>query len=183
MKMNKMFYSALLLTVSGVAIAVEPGFDIINKTGKPVTILVNNGYKNVEQVIVKPASTIFDKTMSANNVSVPVDINEPTLLVVYEGALTNKIEPFRARGGDEGTQAFFYDWMITGPKSKNYMYHFVPGKKMYVTLHNNGNLNPQTGPKGGSTGKTEAGYSLDNVVKQSDIIKFDDKYEDYITRR
>jgi hypothetical protein len=102
---------------------------------------------------------------------------------VYEGAFTNPIEPFRARGGDEGTQKFFFDWMISGPKAKNYMYHFTPGKKVYVTLHKAGNLNPQTGPKGGKTGKTEAGYSLGGNVSQGDIIKFDEKYSDYVQRR
>ena len=105
-----------------------------------------------------------------------IDVNEPTLLVVYEGAISNKIEPFRPRGGDEGTPAFFYDWMISGPKVKQYVYHFKPGKDIYVTLHNNGALNPQTGPKGGATGKTEAGYPLANEVSQSDIMQATEVY-------
>lgn len=178
MKINKVF-GGLLLSVSGIVIAgtpANPGFDIINKSGKPITVLINNGYKNVKQAIVQPASTFFGKTLSANNVSANIDTSEPTLLVVYEGALSNKIEPFRARGGDEFTSAFFYDWMITGPKSKHYMYHFKPGKDIYVTLHSNGNLNPQSGPGGGKTGKTEAGYPLANKVSQSDIMRFTEVY-------
>jgi len=169
MKMNKVLYCGLLLSFSAIAVAQEPGFDIVNKTGKPITVLVNNGYKNIKQVVVKPATTILGKTISANNASVPIDINEPTLFVVYEGAITNKIELFRPRGGDEGTNKFFFDWSIV-PKPK-YVYHFKLGKKIYVTLHNNGELNPQTGPRGGATGKTEAGYSLMNVVSQSDIMR------------
>ena len=178
MKINKVFGS-LLLSISGIVIAgtpANPGFDIINKSGTPVTILINNGYKNVKQVVVQKASTIFGKTISANNVSAMINPNEPTLLVVYEGALSNKIEPFRARGGDEGTPAFFYDWLVNGPKSKHYMYHFKPGKDIYVTLHKDGALNPQTGPKGGATGKTEAGYPLANEVSQSDIMRFTEVY-------
>jgi len=185
--MGKMLFFGLLLSSLGAGIAqaaaAEPGFDIINKSGGPITILVNNGYKNIKKVVVRPASTILGKTLSANNVSATIDVNEPTLLVVYEGAYTNPIEPFRARGGDEGTQQFSFDWMFTGPEAKNYMYHFTPGKKIYVTLHKAGNLNPQTGPKGGKTGKTEAGYSLMGNVSQGDIIKFDEKYADYVTRR
>lgn len=188
MKMNKVLFSALL-TVSGIAIAAPaapagPGFDIINKSGGPITILVNNGYKNIAKGVVKTATTIFGKTLSANNFSASININEPTLLVVYEGSFPkNEMEPFRARGGDEGKQAFFFDWTIYGPKTKYYLYHFTPGKDIYVTLHANGKLNPQTGPKGGSTGKTEAGYSLENRVSQDNIIKFDDKYSDYLTIR
>jgi hypothetical protein len=188
MKMNVMMVYGLLLSVSVTRVAFAagaaagPGFDIINKSGGPITILVNNGYKNIKKIVVKPATTIFGKTLSAHNVSADIDINEPTLLVVYEGAFTNPIEPFRGRGGDEGTQKFFFDWMIVGPKATNYMYHFKPGKNVYVTLHKKGELNPQTGPKGGSTGKTEAGYSLHNIVSQGDIIKFDEQYSDYVTR-
>jgi hypothetical protein len=178
MKMNKAFYG-IFLSFSAAVIAGpagNPGFDIINKSGKPITILVNNGYKNIKKVVVHPAKTLFGKTLSANNVSASIDINEPTLFVVYEGALTNAIEPFRARGGDEGTPAFFYDWMINGPKAKHYMYHFKPGKTIYVTLHGNGALNPQTGPKSGKTGKTEAGYPLTDNVTQSDIMQFTEVY-------
>lgn len=180
MKMNKVF-AGLLLSCAGIVLAVpgtpaNPGFDIINKSGKPVTILVNNGYKNIKQAVVQKASSIFGKTLSANNVSATIDPSEPTLLVIYEGAITNKIEPFRPRGGDEGTSAFFYDWTVYGPKTPHYMYHFKPGKDIYVTLHDNGNLNPQTGPKGGKTGNTEAGYPLANKVSQSDIMRFTEKY-------
>lgn len=186
MKMNVMMIYSMLLSVFVVGVAqaiTNPGFDIINKSGGPITILVNNGYKNIKKVIVKTATTLFGKTLSANNVSVPIDINEPTLLVVYEGAYNNPIEPFRARGGDEGTQKFFFDWLIVGPKATNYLYHFKPGKDIYVTLHKGGSLDPQTGPQGGSKGVTEAGYPLQNRVSPSDIIKFDEQYSDYITRR
>jgi hypothetical protein len=188
MKMNKVLFSALLLTVAGIAVAAaapapagEPGFDMMNKTGKPVTILVNNGYKNIVKAVVKPATTLLGKTITANDVTAAIDINEPTLLVVYEGAFPNNgIEPFRPRGGDEGTQKFFFDWMITGPKAKHYLYHFTPGKKIYVSLDNNGALRPQ---QGSGSGKTATGYSLDNVVAPSNIIKFDEQYKDYVTIR
>jgi hypothetical protein len=186
MKMNKALLSALLLTVSGIANAAPaapegPGFDIMNKSGGPVTILVNNGYKNIVKAVVKPASTIFGKTLSANDVSASIDINQPTLLVVYEGSFpNNEIEPFRARGGDEGKQAFFFDWTIYGPKTNYNLYHFAPGKKIYVSLHKNGKLDPQ---KGSGDGKTAVGYSLDNNVTPADIITFDKKYSDYITIR
>ena len=187
MKMNKVLFSALLLTVSKVAFgaagaaAGEPGFDMMNKTGKPVTVLVNNGYKNIVKAVIQPASTLLGKTLKANDLTANIDVNEPTLLIVYEGAHpNNEIEPFRARGGDEGTQQFFFDWSIHGPKVKNYLFHFVPGKKIYVTLDNNGALRPQ---QGAGKGKTATGYSLDNAVTASDIIKFDEKYSDYITRR
>ncbi|HLW73223.1 MAG TPA: hypothetical protein VKR54_04185 [Candidatus Babeliales bacterium] len=179
MKKNNALYG-ILLSISGVVVAAgpasEPGFDFINKSGKTLTILVNNGYKNILQAVVKPAVTVFGKVITANNVSATIDINEPTLLVVYEGAYTTKVEPFRPRGGDEGTPAFFYDWMVHGPKAKTYMYTFKLGKKAYVTLHENGNLNPQSGPRSGATGKTDAGYSLENEVSQSDIMRASESY-------
>lgn len=181
MKKNKALYG-ILLSISGVIVAApapanEPGFDFINKSGKTLTILVNNGYKNILQAVVKPATTIFGKVITANNVSATIDINEPTLLVVYEGAFPNiKVEPFRPRGGDEGTPAFFYDWMVHGPKTKTYMYTFKLGKKAYVTLHEKGNLNPQTGPSSGAKGVTDAGYSLQNEVSQSDIMRANEAY-------
>jgi len=181
MKVNKAFYALLLLNISGIIVArmsaeADPGFNIINKFGKPITILINNDYKNIKQAVVQKAITIFGKTISANSVSAIIDVNKPTLLVIYEGVLTNKIEPFRPRSGDEGTPAFFYDWTIYGPKIKHYVYHFKPNKKIYVTLHSNGALNPQTGPSRGTTGKTEAGYPLMNIVSQSDIMHFTEEY-------
>jgi hypothetical protein len=47
----------------------------------------------------------------------------------------------------------------------------VDGKKIYVTLHKDGVLNPQTGPSGGKTDKIEAGYSKEDMITQGDIQK------------
>ncbi len=181
MKMNKAFYVGLLLTVSGIITAAPAGaarvgdatFDLMNKSGKDITVLVNNGYKNVAKEVVKQATTLFGKTITPRSLSLLIDTNEPTLLVIIEGAYPDAtIEPFRARGGDEFTPAFFYDWMIHGPKAKKYIYTFAKGKDIYVSLEANGNLRPQVG----QGNKTATGYSKENEVSQSDIMRASEAY-------
>ena len=152
----------------------NPGFDIINKTGKEVSIRVVNGDTiSIPYAVVKPAQTILGKTASARNQNASIDTNQPTLLVVWDTAISDPKKDIYTGGvgiTGEGTPAYFNNWLIV-PKPA-YIYHFKLGKSIYVTLDKNGQLKPQTGPSRGTTGKTEAGYPLANEVEQTDIMSY-----------
>ncbi|MBA2307282.1 hypothetical protein H0W26_04080 [Candidatus Dependentiae bacterium] len=149
----------------------DPGFDIINKTGSPVTIRVVNGdTAPLGKAVVQPARTILGKTLAAHNQSAQIDTNQPTLLVVWDKALTNPESSIATVGAGisgEGTPNYFNNWTIFPRPS--YIYHFKPGKSIYVTLDKGGSLRPQTGP---GKGKTEAGYPLANALKTDDIMRY-----------
>ncbi|MBA3751835.1 hypothetical protein H0X06_03510 [Candidatus Dependentiae bacterium] len=152
----------------------DPGFDLINKTGKPVTIRVVNGDQaSIEKAIVEPAKTLLGKTLKANSKNAPLDISQPTMLIVWDKAMNNPKDEILTVGvgiADAGTEKFFYNWTIK-PKP-NFVYHFKPGKSIYVTLDKNGELRPQSGPLKGITGKTEAGFPLKNIVKKDEILRY-----------
>ena len=161
----------------GLGTKKNPGFDLINKTGSSVAIRVINGDSApIRYTLVKPALTLLGKTLSANNQSALIDINQPTLLVVWNKAISEPDKNIYTVGAalkGEGTARYFNRWIIT--PTPTYVYHFKPGKSIYVTLDKGGELRPQTGPSSGSTGKTDAGYPLANEVKQDDIIKYTGK--------
>jgi len=140
--------------------AVDPGFDFINKSGHTVTILVINDGKRVKQEVVF-ATGMLSKLVTSRNLSAEIDINKETEVIVLSGEIKQNIIAMKT----EGT-----DWLIYAPgRNEADLYTFTPGKQIYVTLHEDSKLDPQTGPKGGTTGKTDAGYSLENVVTKSDI--------------
>lgn len=159
----------------------DPGFDIINKTGKPITIRLINDLDRekavIEKAIVQPAElNSRGKTIAANSKHAQIDITKPTLLIVYRGVDSSKTEKHMLSINASpnmkgiGTEGFFNNWQIE-PRPDN-VYHFKPNKTIYVTVHENGDLDPQTGPAGGWWGVTEDGYPTGNNVKKDDIIRY-----------
>lgn len=152
----------------------NPGFDIINRTSGPITIRVVNGdTASLGKAVVKPAKTLLGVTTTANNESAQIDINKPTLLIVWDKAISNPAnEIFSGSSSTQGigTADFFGNWTIM-PKP-SYIYHFKPGKSIYVSLEKGGELRPQEGKAKGLLGKTQAGYPLANVVPKADIFRY-----------
>ena len=151
----------------------NPGFDIVNKSGHPITIrLVNGDEATLPKAVVRP-SGFFKKDQ---NQSAQIDINKPTLLIIWNKEITNPKENiYSVAVGEQGvgTHRFFNNWTINpGPE---YIYHFKPGKSIYVTFGKDEKLTPQTGSLKSFKKKTTAGYPLTNILTKDDIIPYGGK--------
>jgi len=166
--------SGMAFSAQDLASSNDPGFDILNKTGNTVYIrLINGDNAPIRHAAVEPAKMFLGSTVVTNNKSAQIDLKEPTILIVWDKKIRDPNDIISTKLGSkgEGTSQYLANWNIAPAPA--FLYHFKPGKSIYVTLDPGGGLRPQSGRF--LTGKTEAGYPKTNILEPSDIIRYGQK--------
>ncbi|MBA3751200.1 hypothetical protein H0X06_00140 [Candidatus Dependentiae bacterium] len=173
------FFIGMAFNASASQVGTEknPGFDIINRTENAIRIYMVNAtggpLGNEFDASVDPARTVLGKTILDNDYSQRIAIDKPTVLFIWakkSPGVIGAVPPSRAAASGAGTESYFEGWQVVGPEEPSFIYHFKPGKSIYVALDKEG-LRPQSNDKG----VTEAGYPDANIVSKNDIIRYKKK--------
>jgi hypothetical protein len=147
--MNNFKGIALLVAFFAIhnVVAVDPGFEIVNKATQPISIVlvVNGQLTNTTVAAGKKFTT-----------STP--LNDVIQFGIYEKQTDNvTLHPSSGSLMPQPTRIYTLN---------------APGKTKYITWNpaKSPNLYPQTGTFMGLTGKSDSGYSLKNNMSQSQIV-------------
>jgi hypothetical protein len=131
------------------------GFELVNKSKRPIWIVLRAGGDTSRVAKVEPRSTMTTHFVrySLKNLN-----QEAQLAVWYSdpGQVT-----YEKRFGIVGKEQF--------KPTPNTIYSFSPGKTLYLTWDEANYLRPQTGPLKGILKKTDSNLSLQANVKKEDI--------------
>ncbi len=132
------------------------GFELINKSKRPIWVALTNGDNTTRAMEVQPATKMERQGLRF----LRIDINQPTFMAVWYS------NPGRV-SFEKKTLGLFGE--KTFKPAPNKVYSFTKGKTMYLTWDQANYARPQSGPLGGKLGKTDSNLSLKDNVSKSDI--------------
>ncbi len=130
------------------------GFELVNKSNRPIWIALTNGDDTTRAVKVDAATKL-----TRHEVRFKIDITQPTKMGVWFS--------------NPGTVSFERKYTVVGGKvfkpKPNKVFSFTKGKTLYLTWDKADYARPQTGPLGGTLQKTDSNLSLKDNVKKEDV--------------
>ncbi len=131
------------------------GFELVNKSKRPIWIVLINGENTTLVTKVGPTTKIKRLRVSFDH----IDITKPTIMAVWYS--------------DPGEVSFKKKYTIGGARlfkpAPNKVYTFTTGKTLYLTWDKANYARPQTGLLYGKLGKTDSNLSLADNVSKTDI--------------